>query len=73
MKISDMLANSNTKPMQIVGHKDFSRAAWLLRSETYTIKDRDERVRAYRHDTPLDSILRGTAQRTAAKLATMGL
>lgn len=73
MKISEMLCNSNTKPMQIVGHKDFSRAAWLLRSETYTIKDRDDRPRVYRHDTPLDSILRGTTQRAAAKLAAMGL
>ena len=73
MKISAMLFDKETKPMQIVQHPQFSRASWLLRSETYRVTDKDGKVRAYRHDTPLDSILRGSRSETANKLHALGM
>ena len=73
MKISEMLLSPKTEPIQIVLHPDFSRAAWRCRSETYKVEDRDGNVRTFRHDTPLDSILRGTQNRTAEVLRSIGL
>ena len=73
MKISEMLRDRNTKPMQIVAHKDFSRASWLLHAATYKVEDMDGRETTYRHDTPLDAILRDSCHRTAQKLAGLGL
>ena len=73
MKISEMLQDNSIKPMQIVAHKDFSRASWLLHAATYKVEDRDGRTITHRHDTPLDAILRDSRSRTSNKLAQLGL
>lgn len=54
-----MLLDRNTKPMQIVAHKDFSRASWL--------------ARAGGADTPLDSMLRNSRDLTVLVLSRIGL
>ena len=59
MKISAMLLDKETKPMQIVQHPDFSRASWMARAE--------------KEDTPLDSMLRGTRSETARALHQLGM
>lgn len=59
MKISEMLKDKATKPMQVINHPDFHRAAWV--------------AKAAGADTPLDSFLRDSRGRTADKLAERGL
>lgn len=58
MKLSKMLADKSVAPMQIVEHKDFSRAAWTARANGVV--------------TPIDAILRGERVAVAQDYAKLG-